>query len=102
MDKLLSILKKYNYIFLDSRTTAKTVAKKYAKKYNVKYLYRNIFLDNKRDKSYIQKQLRKVVRIAKRDGMAIAIGHPHSITLKTLSQSKYLLKNLDIVFIDKL
>ncbi len=102
MDKLLSILKKYNYTFLDSRTTAKTVAKKYAKKHKVKYLSRNVFLDNKKDKNYIQKQLRKVVRIAKRDGMAIAIGHPHSITLQTLSQSKHLLQGLDIVFIDKL
>ncbi|MCK5111725.1 MAG: divergent polysaccharide deacetylase family protein [Arcobacteraceae bacterium] len=102
MDKLLKVLKKYGYIFLDSRTTSKTVAKKYAKKHDVRYLSRNIFLDNKRDKSYIQKQLRKAVRIAKKDGMAIAIGHPHSITLKTLSQSKHLLQGLDIVFIDKL
>ncbi len=102
MNKLLSVLKKYNYTFLDSRTTAKTVAKKYAKKYNVKYLSRNIFLDNKRDKNYIQKQLRKAVRTAKKDGIAIAIGHPHSITLKTLTQSKHLLQGLDIVFIDKL
>ncbi len=102
MDKLLKVLKKYGYIFLDSRTTSKTVAKKYAKKYDVKYLSRNIFLDNKKDKRYIQKQLRKAARIAKKDGMAIAIGHPYSITLKTLSQSKHLLQGLDIVFINKL
>ncbi len=102
MNKLLKILKKYNYSFLDSRTTSKTVGKKYASKHNVKYLARNIFLDNKQDKRYIQKQLRKAVRVAKRDGYAIAIGHPHSITLKTLAQSKYLLGGLNIVFIDKL
>ncbi len=102
MDKLLKILKKHNYIFVDSRTTSKTVAKKYAKKYDVKYLSRNIFLDNKRDKRYIQKQLKKAIRTAKKDGMAIAIGHPHSITLKTLLESKHLLQGLDMVFINKL
>lgn len=102
MDKLLKVLKKHNYNFVDSRTTGKTVSRKYAKKHKVKHLARNIFLDNKKDKQYIQKQLSKAVRIAKRDGMAIAIGHPHSITLKTLANSKHLLNGLDIVFINKL
>ncbi len=102
MDKLLQILKKYNYIFVDSRTTAKTVTKKYALKYDIRYLSRNIFLDNKQNKKYIQKQLQKAVRIAKRDGFSIAIGHPHRITLKTLAQSKHLLKGLEVILINKL
>ena len=102
MDKLLKILKKYNYIFVDSRTTAKTETKQYAKKHNLRYLSRNIFLDNKQDKKYIQKQLRKAVRIAKKNGFSIAIGHPHSLTLKTLAQSKHLLQGLEIILINKL
>ncbi len=102
MNKLLKTLKKYNYIFVDSRTTAKTATAYYAQKYNLKYFSRNIFLDNKREKRYIQKQLQKAVRIAKRDGYSIAIGHPHTITLKTLAQSKNLLKGLDVVLVDKL
>ena len=102
MDKLLKILKKYNYIFVDSRTTAKTATKKYANKYHLRYLSRNVFLDNTQNKKYIQKQLQKAANIAKRNGYAIAIGHPHNITLKTLAQSKHLLKGLDIILIDKL
>ncbi len=102
MDKLLLILKKYNYKFLDSKTTAKSVAHKYAKKHNVPFLSRNIFLDNKQDKKYIQKQLQKAIKIARRDGSAIAIGHPHSITLRTLAQSKHLLKGLEVILINKL
>jgi polysaccharide deacetylase 2 family uncharacterized protein YibQ len=102
MDKLLQILKKYDYTFIDSRTTAKSVAKKSSKKYGVKMFSRNIFLDNKKDKNYIQKQLKKAIKIAKKNGMAIAIGHPYSITFKTLKESKHLLKDLDLVYINQL
>lgn len=102
MDTLCKVLKKHNYIFVDSRTTAKTVTKIYANKYKLKYFDRNVFLDNKKDKAYIQSQLIKTVQIAKRDGFAIAIGHPHIITLKTLAQSKHLLKGLDIILLDNL
>ena len=102
MDRLSKILKKYNYYFLDSRTSGKTVAKKYAKKYNLPFLSRNIFLDNTQEKAYIQKQLKKAIKIAIRRGSAIAIGHPHSITIKTLRQSQHLFKDIQLVLIDKL
>jgi len=102
MDKLFRVLKQYNYFFVDSKTTSKTATKQYAKKYNLKYLTRNVFLDNKREKRYIIGQLRKSIKIAKRDGFAIAIGHPHNITLKTLSNSKYLLKDLEVVYVHQL
>ena len=102
MDKLFQILKKYNYTFIDSRTTAKSVAKESAKKYGVRLFSRNIFLDNKRDSVYIQKQLKKAIKTAKKNGSAIAIGHPHSITFKTLQESKHLLEGLELVFVHQL
>ena len=102
MDKLMQVLQKYNFIFVDSRTTSKTKAKQFAKLHDVKYLSRNIFLDNKQDKKYIQKQLKKAISIAKRKGVAIAIGHPHTITLQTLKESKYLLKGINLVYINAL
>jgi len=102
MDKLFIVLKKYNYIFVDSRTTAASVAKLSAKKYGVRMLSRNIFLDNKKDKKYIQNQLKKAIKNAKKFGSAIAIGHPYNITFKTLKDSKYLLKDVELVYINKL
>ena len=102
MDKLFEVLKKYNYTFIDSRTTAKSVAAKSSKKYGVKMFSRNIFLDNKKDKTYIQNQLKKAIKSAKKHGMAIAIGHPYSITFQTLKESKHLLKDLELVYIDQL
>jgi len=102
MDKLFQVLKKYNYTFIDSRTTAKSVARQSSKKYGVKMFSRNIFLDNKKDKNYIQKQLKKAIKSAKQNGMAIAIGHPYGITFKTLKESKHLLKDLELVYVNQL
>jgi len=102
MDKLFKVLKKYNYTFLDSRTTAKSVAKESAKKYAVKMFSRNIFLDNNKNKKYIQNQLKKAIKIAKKKGLAIAIGHPYKITFKTLKESAYLLKDLELVYLQEL
>lgn len=102
MDKLMKVIKKYHFNFLDSRTTSHSVAAIYAKKYGVKMLSRNIFLDNKKDEKYIQNQLKKTIKIAKRYGSAIAIGHPYRITLKTLKESKKLLEGVDLVYINQL
>ncbi len=102
MDKLFRALKKYNFIFVDSRTTAKSVAKKMAEKYNMPYIVRNTFIDNKKEYAYIQNQLKKAIKIAKKRGYAIAIGHPHSMTIKVLKESKHLLKGLEIIFVNEL
>ncbi len=102
MENFMRAMKKHNLYFLDSRTTAKSKAPIAAKKYGVKYLVRNVFLDNKSDFDYIQGQLKQALRIAKKEGHAIAIGHPHKMTLKVLKESKYLLKDFDVVYIDKL
>ena len=102
MDKLFRALKKYNFIFIDSRTTAKSVAKKYALRYGMPYIVRNTFLDNERNFQYIQNQLKKAVGIAKKRGYAIAIGHPYKMTIKVLKESKHLLKGVEPIFINKL
>ncbi len=102
MDYLMKALKKHNFIFMDSRTTSKTVGQKYAQKYDVPFLARNIFLDNKREYTYIQTQLKKAIAIAKKSGYAVVIGHPYKITLKVLNESKHLLKDLNMVYVDKI
>lgn len=102
MDKLFRALVKYDFVFMDSRTTSKTVAKEMAKKYNMPYIVRNVFLDNEQDFDYIQNQLKKAIKIAKKNGYAIAISHPHSISLKVLKESKHLLKDLEMVYLNQI
>jgi len=65
-------------------------------------LARDIFLDNIADIGYIKNQLKKAVKLAKKHGYAIAIGHPHSTTFKALATSGTILKDVDIVYIDEL
>lgn len=102
IDKLFRALKKYNFIFVDSRTSAKSVVKKYAKKYDMPYIVRNTFLDNEQSYSYVQKQLKEAIEIAKKQGYALAIGHPHEITLQVLRDSKNLFKDVEPIFVNQL
>lgn len=102
VDKLFKALIKYNFIFVDSRTSPKSVIKKYAKKYDMPYIVRNTFIDNDRDFKSIQNQLKKAIEIAKKQGYAIAIGHPHNITIQVLKESKHLLKDVEPIYMNKL
>ncbi|MCG3705495.1 divergent polysaccharide deacetylase family protein [Aliarcobacter butzleri] len=102
MDKLFKALVKYNFIFVDSKTSAKSVGQKYANKYNLPYISRNIFLDNEKNYEYIKAQLIKTVELAKKHGYAVAIGHPYDITLKVLKESKHLLNDVDPILVNKL
>ena len=102
MKRLLKILFKYNFAFVDSRTTAQTKVKEALAFYRKPYIHRNIFLDNKQNVSYIKKQLKKAVDIAKKEGLAIAIGHPHPATLKAIAQSQGILKEVRLIYLDEL
>ncbi len=102
MNRLLKALKKYDFIFVDSRTTAQSVVKEYTKKHNMPYIVRNIFLDNEKNFTYIQNQLKKAIKIAKKRGYAIAIGHPYSITMEVLNKSKNLFKDVNLLHINNI
>ncbi len=99
MVRLYKVLIKNHLIFVDSRTSSKSVAGEVAKKFHQKLLSRDVFLDDIQNKNYIRKQLKLAVKIAKKRGYAIAIGHPHSITMETLRNSTDLLKGVKMVYI---
>lgn len=70
--------------YVDSRTTRHTVAQRMAEEVGVPSLRRHIFLDNRRDPKAIREQLQQLVRLARHQGHALAIGHPHPETLQVL------------------
>ena len=72
--------------FIDSRTTAQTVAADMAQAYGIPTASRNVFLDNEPTAEAVRKQFRELVRRARSDGTALAIGHPHPATLKVLAE----------------
>ncbi len=102
MNRLIFALRNQGITFVDSRTTAQTKAPEVMKSYGYKYMARDIFLDHHTDKAYIKQQIKKAVEIAKSHGTAIAIGHPHANTIAALSESKALLKDVELVYINGL
>ncbi len=102
MEKLLSVLKKYRFHFLDSKTAPHSKADIVAKELNISILSRDVFLDNIGDINYIKNQLKEAVKIAKKRGYAVAIGHPRRATFAALRDSKEILKDVEIVYINEL
>ncbi len=82
MKFLMAELKARNLMFLDSLTSAKSVAYATAREFGLKSAKRDVFLDNDSDNAAsIRKQLDELVEIAKKNGKAIGIGHPHPVTM---------------------
>ena len=92
-------LSKRKIAFLDSKTTPKSAGPKQAKRFNVSLTMRNVFLDNKDDFDYITKQLHQTEEIARRNGYAIAIGHPKAQTYNALKAWLPTLKNKGIMLL---
>jgi len=72
--------------FVDSRTTRATVAQQVAEANVVPNLRRNVFLDDVQDEAAIARQFRRLLALARRHGSAVAIGHPHAVTLAFLER----------------
>jgi len=102
MQRLYSALKKEHFAFIDSKTTPKSTVGAIAHSFGDDYVARDIFLDNTKEEGAIMRQLKKAVALAKRNGYAIAIGHPYRVTLQTLKKAKPLLKEVEVVYIEKL
>lgn len=85
MEWLMKSLDDNNKFYIDSYTSKQSIARLIAAEQNVPYLRRDIFLDNQQDAAYIKKQFEKLIKAAKRKGKAIAIGHPHPVTIQVLA-----------------
>ena len=70
--------------FVDSKTTSDSVAFKVARAEGLNSIQRDIFIDHEDSKSFIQKQLRKLIKKAQQNGTALAIAHPKKNTLSEL------------------
>ena len=100
MNRLIFALRQNGINFIDSRTTAQTQAPRVMKNYGLAYIARDVFLDHDDSIPAIKKQIKRAIKIAKKHGSCIAIGHPHKNTLEALRQSRKLLKEVQLVRID--
>lgn len=84
MKIVVQTLKNRGLMFLDSKTTKNTVGYRLARSLNVPHAVRDVFLDNEISVESINQQLRLLESVARRNGTAIGIGHPHDATVQAL------------------
>ena len=84
MQVVMRELRDRDVLFLDSKTSANSVAGEVADQNGVPNTGRDVFLDHVIERDAIDKQLAKVERIARKTGSAVAIGHPHNLTIEAL------------------
>lgn len=102
MRVLYSALRSEGFVFVDSRTIASTKVPMITDEFGDVYIARDVFIDNKQSIIYIHQQLQKAVNKAKERGYAIAIGHPHEITMRALSSAQKIFSDVELIYIDEL
>lgn len=85
MAPVLAEVRRRGLLWLDSRTSPSTVPAALAGELKMPFAGRDVFLDNVETVSAVRAQLAKTEAVARQQGSAIAIGHPHDSTLEALS-----------------
>ncbi len=85
---LMEVLRRHPdpLVFVDSRTTPRTVAELLAQEQGVPTVRRDVFLDHLQDEESIRREVGRLIDIARRNGSAVAIGHPYPETLNVLEE----------------
>ena len=86
MTVLASVLKDRGKYFIDSRTSSLTIGEKTMISFGVPTARRNIFLDNNNDLDKIEEQINKLANSAKKNGVAVGLGHARKNTLSVLEK----------------
>ncbi|WOD06060.1 divergent polysaccharide deacetylase family protein [Marinomonas sp. GJ51-6] len=86
MTWVMEVLQGRSLFFIDSLTSPKSVAEKIAKEHGLKTVTRDVFLDNIRTEQAIDKQFSRLIKLARRHGSALAIGHPYPETTSYLKK----------------
>jgi polysaccharide deacetylase 2 family uncharacterized protein YibQ len=86
METVLRQFKARGLLFLDSRTTPSSVGDQVAHELGVPSVARNVFLDDDMSVAAVRHKLAETEAVARRQGFAVAIGHPHEATIQALAE----------------
>jgi polysaccharide deacetylase 2 family uncharacterized protein YibQ len=87
MEWLMDALKaRGNLFFVDSYTSVSSVALQLAGERGVPSIRRDVFLDNVPTEAGIDREFRRLVKRARKNGVAVGIGHPYPETLRYLER----------------
>jgi polysaccharide deacetylase 2 family uncharacterized protein YibQ len=87
MYQIFSILKQRGLFFIDSRTTADSMGRPSARLFQLPFAERDVFIDHYLKPNFIRNQIKELIRIARLNGSAVGILHPHTMTLKILKEA---------------
>jgi polysaccharide deacetylase 2 family uncharacterized protein YibQ len=97
MGAVMGALKDRNLFFLDSLTSPKSVAYNAAVQTGLSAAQNHIFLDDDTERrDDVADRLRELVNVARANGSAIGIGHPHPWTLEALRENLEFLENAGV------
>jgi uncharacterized protein len=82
---VLAELHRRGLLWLDSKTTPHSAGIGIAEELKMPFAGRDVFLDNFPAVGAIRVQLSKLEQVARKQGYAIAIGHPHDATFEALA-----------------
>jgi len=94
MQWLMDTLGRRQLYFVDSMTTKESVAADTAERNAIPFLRRHVFLDNDTEPAAIDREFRRLLAIAGREGLAVGIGHPYPQTLDYLEEALPALEGL--------
>jgi len=86
MRVVLAEAKRRGLLFLDSKTIAGSVGDRLAAEMGVTHIARDVFLDDDMSEAAVARQLAAAEAVARRQGYAVAIGHPHPGTIAVLKR----------------
>ncbi len=93
-----------NLVFVDSYTTHKSVALQLAREAGVPAVKRDVFVDPDRSPETVAREFRRLKEMAKKNGVAVGIGHPYPATLALLEREIPKLRDdgIELISIDEL
>ena len=86
MSIIFARLKEKKLFFVDSLVTSHSICRTLAREMHIDFARRDIFLDNKNERWYIENQFAQLSKEAKQKGYAIAIGHDRPLTLEIVKE----------------
>jgi hypothetical protein len=87
------------YFYVDSYTTVDSVAYQIAREQGVPAARRNVFLDDDDKAGSVEHQWQRLLKLARKYGFALAIGHPRPATLAVLEAELPKLRDQGVILV---
>lgn len=93
-----------NLFFVDSYTTHESIALRFALESGIPAVKRDVFLDPDDAPETVAREFERLKDLARKNGMAVAIGHPYPATIELLEQQLPLLaaEGIELIAISEL